>query len=79
MSIDKYLEEKAKRKGAIIPRNLSSHQSGRKWKKIRCQSCQKVVEYVPKPGWDGRLICPKCGFEFKVPSLDGFISELPSL
>ena len=73
MNIDKYLEEKAKRKGVNIPRNLSSHQSEIKWKKIRCQKCDSVVQYVPKEGWDGRLLCPKCGKWFKVPSLDGFI------
>ena len=74
MSIDKYLEEKSKIKGANIPRNLVSHDHGWKYKKVRCQGCQKWVEYVPKEDWDGRLLCPHCKKWFKVPSLDGFIS-----
>ena len=75
MSIDKYLEEKAKRKGAIMPRQLPSHQSRIKWKKIRCQACDRVVQYVPKPGWDGRLRCSACGVWFRVPSLDSWVDE----
>ncbi len=75
MSIDDYLEEKAKRKGGAIPRNQLFHDPGYNWKKTVCQSCQKVVQYVPKKDWDGRLICPHCKTEFKVPSLDKWVKH----
>jgi len=40
------------------------------WNKVKCQNCGKVVEYVPKEGWDGRLRCPHCGEWFRVPRLE---------
>jgi hypothetical protein len=72
MNIDDFLERKAKRKGGSIMRNIPAHDTGRKWRSVRCQSCQKVVKYIPKKGWDGRLICNFCKTFFNVPSLDGF-------
>ena len=67
MSVDHYLEQKDKRKGGNIMRNLSAYDTGWKYKKVRCQRCQKVVEYVPKRVWtDGSdVLHVGCGLEFR--------------
>jgi rRNA maturation endonuclease Nob1 len=70
--IDKYLDRKIREATHSRKRKQSSHEKI-EWKQMRCTKCQKRVEYVPKEGWDGKLICPHCGHEFRVPSLDGWL------
>ena len=76
MSVDKYLEERARRKGGAIPRGAYFHKPEKiDWSKTRCTYCGSKILYVPNQDFDGTLTCniQKCKKEFRIPSLDGFI------
>ena len=43
-----------------------------KYLKTHCLHCQKIIEYVPKDNFKGRLKCPHYGKEFHLFRLDDF-------
>ena len=70
MSIEDYIEARGRRKGGKLV--LVHYQGQPDWKKVRCTHCGKMISYIPKQDFQGRLTFPYCKKEFNVPSLDGF-------
>jgi len=68
MSVEDYIRNRSLRK-----KGKTNDHGYLVWKKVSGPYCDKKVEYLPKQGWDGKLICPHCERDFSVPSLDSWL------